>query len=151
MHKAFPLLEESSYWQCNFPLPVEGVPTARRMEIPLPKSLHCYDEETASQRELAVTLRRWLMKLEKLIIEGKVTIVDDDGKPLKKVDYPRNHDSNDEDLPDKLQDICDNLDIRVRDINECEVPRTCPCYGIYNNTPEGYNCNCLQGAIEDGK
>nr|GEZ88566.1 hypothetical protein [Tanacetum cinerariifolium] len=30
-----------------------GDPTAR--------SLHCYDEETGSQRELAVTLRRWLM------------------------------------------------------------------------------------------
>nr|GFC38524.1 hypothetical protein [Tanacetum cinerariifolium] len=57
----FPLLEESSHWQYNFPLPVEGVPTARRMKIPLLKSLHCYDEETASQRELAVTLRRWLM------------------------------------------------------------------------------------------
>nr|GEU92878.1 ribonuclease H-like domain-containing protein [Tanacetum cinerariifolium] len=61
IHKAFPLLEESSHWQYNFPLPVEGVPTARRMEIPLLKSLHCYDEETASQRELAVSLRRWLM------------------------------------------------------------------------------------------
>ncbi|GJT55636.1 retrovirus-related pol polyprotein from transposon TNT 1-94 [Tanacetum coccineum] len=52
-------------------------------------------------------------KLEKLIIEEKVTIVDDD-KPQKKVDYPGDHDSDDEDLPDKLQDICDNLDIRVR-------------------------------------
>ncbi|GJR13473.1 hypothetical protein Tco_0796125 [Tanacetum coccineum] len=28
-------------------------------------------------------------KLEKLIIEGKVTLVDDDSKPLKKVEYPR--------------------------------------------------------------
>nr|GFA96211.1 hypothetical protein [Tanacetum cinerariifolium] len=36
MHKAFPLLEESSHWQYKFPLPVEGVPTARRIEIPLP-------------------------------------------------------------------------------------------------------------------
>ncbi|GJZ43666.1 retrotransposon protein, putative, ty1-copia subclass [Tanacetum coccineum] len=95
---------------------------------------------------------------------GKVNLVDDDGKPLKKVDYPGNHDSDDDvclvdndmarfmatetvgfgtkslleqlidsyengdydedlyyddmykgqDLPDKLQDICDNLDIRVR-------------------------------------
>ncbi|GKB51322.1 retrotransposon protein, putative, ty1-copia subclass, partial [Tanacetum coccineum] len=103
-------------------------------------------------------------KLEKLIIDGKVTLVDDDGKPLKKVDYPGDHDSEDEvesvdndmarsmaservgfgtkslleqwrdsyengdydedpydddmyegqDLPDKIQDICDNLDIRVR-------------------------------------
>ncbi|GJS61883.1 retrotransposon protein, putative, ty1-copia subclass [Tanacetum coccineum] len=105
-----------------------------------------------------------IRKLEKLIIEEKATLVDDDGKPLKKVDYLGDHDSNDEVflvdndmahsmatetvgfgtkslleqwtdsyvngdydedpydgdmyegqvLPDKLQDICDNLDIRVR-------------------------------------
>nr|GFA72885.1 hypothetical protein [Tanacetum cinerariifolium] len=36
MHKAFPLLGESSHWQYKFPLPVEVVPTARRMEILLP-------------------------------------------------------------------------------------------------------------------
>nr|GFC63853.1 hypothetical protein [Tanacetum cinerariifolium] len=36
MHKAFPLPGESSHWQYKFPLPVEGVPTAKRMEIPLP-------------------------------------------------------------------------------------------------------------------
>ncbi|GJZ17046.1 retrotransposon protein, putative, ty1-copia subclass [Tanacetum coccineum] len=103
-------------------------------------------------------------KLEKLIIDEKVTLVDDDGKHLKKVDYPGDHDSEDEfesfyndmsrsmtsesvgfctkslleqwrntyengdydedpydddmyegqDLPDKIQDICDTLDIRVR-------------------------------------
>ncbi|GKA39136.1 hypothetical protein Tco_0731687 [Tanacetum coccineum] len=35
-------------------------------------------------------------KLEKLIIEGKITLVDDDGKPLKKVDYLGDHDSDDE-------------------------------------------------------
>nr|GEY88757.1 hypothetical protein [Tanacetum cinerariifolium] len=35
MHKAFLLPGESSHWY-KFPLPVEGVPTARRMEIPLP-------------------------------------------------------------------------------------------------------------------
>nr|GFA55642.1 hypothetical protein [Tanacetum cinerariifolium] len=40
--KAFPLPGESSHWQYKFPL-----------------SLHCCDEETASQREMAVTLRRW--------------------------------------------------------------------------------------------
>nr|GEW29704.1 ubiquitin hydrolase [Tanacetum cinerariifolium] len=44
MHKAFPLLEESSHWQYKFPLPVEGVPTARRMEIPLPGRLHWYQK-----------------------------------------------------------------------------------------------------------
>nr|GEV34328.1 hypothetical protein [Tanacetum cinerariifolium] len=36
MHKAFPLPGESSHWQYKFLLPVEGVPTARRMEISLP-------------------------------------------------------------------------------------------------------------------
>ncbi|GKA35731.1 hypothetical protein Tco_0722222 [Tanacetum coccineum] len=103
-------------------------------------------------------------KFEKRIIKGKVTLVDDDSKPLKKVDYPGDHDSKDEvesvdndmacsmatervgfgtnslleqwrdsyengdydedpydddmyegqDIPDNIQDICDNLDIRVR-------------------------------------
>ncbi|GJW75377.1 ribonuclease H-like domain-containing protein [Tanacetum coccineum] len=37
-----------------------------------------------------------IRKLEKLIINGKVTLVDDDGKPLTKVDYPGDHDSEDE-------------------------------------------------------
>nr|GEY02550.1 putative polyprotein [Tanacetum cinerariifolium] len=37
MHKAFPLLGESFHWQYKFPLPVEGVPTARGMKIPLPR------------------------------------------------------------------------------------------------------------------
>ncbi|GJW66248.1 hypothetical protein Tco_0120672, partial [Tanacetum coccineum] len=67
----------------------------------------------------------------------------DDGKSLKKVDYPSDHDSEDvvesvdndmarsiaservedpydddmyegQDIPHKIQDICDNLDIRVQ-------------------------------------
>ncbi|GJX66474.1 reverse transcriptase domain-containing protein [Tanacetum coccineum] len=35
-------------------------------------------------------------KIEKLIMDGKVTLVDDDGIPLKKVNYPGDHDSEDE-------------------------------------------------------
>ncbi|GJX77755.1 hypothetical protein Tco_0324566, partial [Tanacetum coccineum] len=35
-------------------------------------------------------------KLENLIIDGKITLVDDEGKPLKKVDYTNDHDSEDE-------------------------------------------------------
>ncbi|GJT53627.1 RNA-directed DNA polymerase, eukaryota, reverse transcriptase zinc-binding domain protein [Tanacetum coccineum] len=35
-------------------------------------------------------------KLEKLIIKRKINLVDDDGKPLKKVDYLGDHDSEDE-------------------------------------------------------
>ncbi|GJV08457.1 putative reverse transcriptase domain-containing protein, partial [Tanacetum coccineum] len=103
-------------------------------------------------------------KLEKLIIEGKATLMDNAGKPLNKVENPDDHDSEDEvesvdndmarsmasksvgfgikslleqwmdsyengdydedpydddmyegqDIPDKIQDICDNLYIRVR-------------------------------------
>ncbi|GKA63606.1 hypothetical protein Tco_0763212 [Tanacetum coccineum] len=74
-------------------------------------------------------------KIERLIIEGKVTLVNGEGKPLKKVDYLGDHDSGDEvasidndmenylaskkdgcgqDIPDKIQDICDNFDITVR-------------------------------------
>ncbi|GJT44308.1 hypothetical protein Tco_0953023 [Tanacetum coccineum] len=35
-------------------------------------------------------------KLEKLILDGKVTLLDDDSKPMKKVDYLGDHDSEDE-------------------------------------------------------
>ncbi|GJZ92328.1 hypothetical protein Tco_0664393, partial [Tanacetum coccineum] len=38
-------------------------------------------------------------KLEKLIIDGKIKLVDDEGKPLEKVDYPGDHDSEDEVKP----------------------------------------------------
>ncbi|GJX77347.1 hypothetical protein Tco_0324158 [Tanacetum coccineum] len=59
-----------------------------------------------------------------------VTLVDEEGKHVKKVDYSSDHDNEDEvastdndmanfmalekDLPDKIQDICNNLDIKVR-------------------------------------
>ncbi|GJR31090.1 hypothetical protein Tco_1107322 [Tanacetum coccineum] len=103
-------------------------------------------------------------KIEKRIIDGQVTLVDDEGKPMEKVDYLGDHDSEDEvasidndmanflasenvgygnnslleqwrdsygngdynfdpydddmfedqDIPDKIQEICNNLDIKVR-------------------------------------
>ncbi|GJS84838.1 hypothetical protein Tco_0751379 [Tanacetum coccineum] len=37
-----------------------------------------------------------IRKLEKIIIDGKATLVDEEGKPLKRVDYPGDHDSEDE-------------------------------------------------------
>nr|GFA59185.1 hypothetical protein [Tanacetum cinerariifolium] len=43
MHKAFPVLGESSHWQYKFPLPVEGVPTVRRIEI------HCQEISNDSE------------------------------------------------------------------------------------------------------
>nr|GEY58855.1 retrovirus-related Pol polyprotein from transposon TNT 1-94 [Tanacetum cinerariifolium] len=73
-------------------------------------------------------------KLENLIIDGQSTIVDDAGNPLKKVENMDDHDCEDEvesvdndtaservgfgtqsqDLPEEIQAIRDNLDIRVR-------------------------------------
>ncbi|GJX34716.1 hypothetical protein Tco_0246273 [Tanacetum coccineum] len=35
-------------------------------------------------------------KIIKIILMGKVTLVDDEGEPVKKVDYPGDHDSEDE-------------------------------------------------------
>ncbi|TVU05296.1 hypothetical protein EJB05_48454, partial [Eragrostis curvula] len=31
------------------------------------------------------------------------------------------------------------------DVNECESPKSYPCYGICTNTDGGYQCQCLQG------
>ncbi|GKC15231.1 hypothetical protein Tco_1012013 [Tanacetum coccineum] len=74
-------------------------------------------------------------KIKRLIIDGKVTLLDDASKPLAKVDSSGDHDSEDEvasvdnemanflaskkvgygqDIPDKIQATCDNLDIKVR-------------------------------------
>nr|GEV07365.1 hypothetical protein [Tanacetum cinerariifolium] len=76
-----------------------------------------------------------IRKLKKLIIDGKITLVDDDGKPLKiliirvimivRMSDSYENDDYDEDpydddmyegqgIPDKIQDTCDNLDIKVR-------------------------------------
>ncbi|GKE58950.1 retrovirus-related pol polyprotein from transposon TNT 1-94 [Tanacetum coccineum] len=76
-------------------------------------------------------------KMERFIIDGKVTLVDDEGKLLtREIGYGTNslleqwkesygngdydYDPYDDDMyegqdiPDKIQDICDNLDIKVR-------------------------------------
>ncbi|GJS94448.1 probable leucine-rich repeat receptor-like protein kinase [Tanacetum coccineum] len=53
-------------------------------------------------------------KFEDVLIDGQDTLVDEDGNPLKKVEYPGDYDREDEDLPQEIQAICDNLDIRVR-------------------------------------
>ncbi|GJV55481.1 hypothetical protein Tco_1456486 [Tanacetum coccineum] len=85
---------------------------------------------------LAATKRMLPSKIEKLIIDGKVTLVDDEGKPLEKVASSCGFDSEDEtksyenddygydpydddmyerqDIPDNLQAICDKLEITVR-------------------------------------
>nr|GEW89162.1 putative ribonuclease H-like domain-containing protein [Tanacetum cinerariifolium] len=71
MHKAFPLSGKSSHWQYKFPLPVEGVPTARRMEIPLPGVC------TAMMKKLdnaLVELRKKFEKAKKEKDELKLTL-----------------------------------------------------------------------------
>nr|GEX87337.1 hypothetical protein [Tanacetum cinerariifolium] len=74
-------------------------------------------------------------KMERLVIHGTTTLVDDEGKPLTRVNSSGDHDSEDEvasvdndmdnflaskdvsygwDILDKIQDICDDLDIKVQ-------------------------------------
>ncbi|GJT79816.1 hypothetical protein Tco_1054158 [Tanacetum coccineum] len=72
-------------------------------------------------------------KIERLVIDEKVALVDDQGKPLAKVGILGDHDSGMKlhqsitkwkifwlqrrlamDDPNKIQSICDNLDIKVR-------------------------------------
>nr|GEV02461.1 hypothetical protein [Tanacetum cinerariifolium] len=43
-HKPFLLPGESSHWQYKFPLPVKVVPTARRLEMPLPEVFTVIEE-----------------------------------------------------------------------------------------------------------
>ncbi|GJW79124.1 auxin efflux carrier [Tanacetum coccineum] len=83
-------------------------------------------------------------KVKRLIIDGKEAFVDDDGKPLENVDYASDHDSDNEsagtieetyenvdydydpydedlyegqELPNNIQSICNNLDIKVREVS----------------------------------
>ncbi|GKD79903.1 retrotransposon protein, putative, ty1-copia subclass [Tanacetum coccineum] len=119
------------------------------------------DEELGTNEGTLNLASNGIGKIEKQIMDVKLTLVDNDGKPLKKVYYPGDHDGEDEvesvdndmarsmasewvgfgtkclleqwrdsyeiddydedpydddmnegqDLPDKIQDICDNLDI----------------------------------------
>ncbi|GKA77967.1 copia protein [Tanacetum coccineum] len=71
-----------------------------------------------------------IRKFEDLLIDGKAILVDEAGNPLKKVECLGDYDSEDEvasvdndmarslasekDLPQEIQAICDNIDIRVR-------------------------------------
>nr|GEX41660.1 hypothetical protein [Tanacetum cinerariifolium] len=96
-------------------------------------------------------------KIKRLIIDGTATLVDDKGKPLTKVNSLGDHDSEDEvasesyedgeydydpydddmyegqDIPNMIQDICDNLDIKVRGLFE-ENTRDLDSIGEENGT-----------------
>ncbi|GJV68899.1 hypothetical protein Tco_1484408 [Tanacetum coccineum] len=98
-----------------------------------PSGSSVWNVETSSTSTTSIVDK--IEKLEKLIIDEKATLVDDDGKPLKRVDYLGDHDVRmrdsyengdydedpydddmyeGQDIPDKIQYICNNLDIRVR-------------------------------------
>ncbi|GKD56488.1 hypothetical protein Tco_1289875 [Tanacetum coccineum] len=49
-------------------------------------------------------------KIEKLIIDGKVTLVDDEGNRLEKVDYSGDYDSEDESLLEQWKESYENDD-----------------------------------------
>ncbi|GKA33130.1 high affinity nitrate transporter 2.6-like protein [Tanacetum coccineum] len=90
-----------------------------------------------SSSPITTPIIKKINKIDKLIIDGKVTLVDDEEKPIERKDgYGTNslleqwkesyknddydYDPYDDDLyegqeiPDKIQSICDNLDIKVR-------------------------------------
>nr|GEY25147.1 FAR1 DNA binding domain, zinc finger, SWIM-type, MULE transposase domain, FHY3/FAR1 family [Tanacetum cinerariifolium] len=71
MHKAFPLPGESFHWQYKFPLPVEGVPTARRMEIPLPGDILIEDSEIAVLKSKLEKISKEKNDIEKKIKKFK--------------------------------------------------------------------------------
>ncbi|GKC92450.1 hypothetical protein Tco_1157892 [Tanacetum coccineum] len=111
--------------------PVSKKPTANtsgnKMKVVEPTKENV---ETSSTSTTLITDK--IRKIEKLIIDGKVTLVDDDervgfsAKSLLKQwsDSYENGDYNEDpydddmyegqDFPDKIQDICDNLDISRR-------------------------------------
>nr|GEX24793.1 hypothetical protein [Tanacetum cinerariifolium] len=70
MHKAFLLPGESSHWQYKFPLPVKVVPTARRLEMPLPGVYTAIEE---MMKKLPVK-DRWQAWRETLILGEFLTI-----------------------------------------------------------------------------
>ncbi|GJV69463.1 hypothetical protein Tco_1484972 [Tanacetum coccineum] len=75
--------------------PVDKKPTVNTSGNKKKGPIRVESRSGMSKRVVPVLLDK-IGKLEKLIIEGKVTLVDDNGKPLKNVDYPRDHDSDDE-------------------------------------------------------
>nr|GEU41007.1 retrovirus-related Pol polyprotein from transposon TNT 1-94 [Tanacetum cinerariifolium] len=84
MHKVFPLPGESSHWQYKFPLQVEGVPTARRIEILLLGVCTAMMKKLPGRREKSLSSRKshdtgtygmaidyCIMKEEMSILKGK--------------------------------------------------------------------------------
>nr|GEY28141.1 retrovirus-related Pol polyprotein from transposon TNT 1-94 [Tanacetum cinerariifolium] len=91
MHKAFPLPRECSHWQYKFPLLVEGGPTARRMEIPLPR--------------VCTAMMKKLPKILILVINNSLTL------DVSKDQFEKFSDSNDDStsIDDNYLSI-DNID-----------------------------------------
>ncbi|GJV21925.1 hypothetical protein Tco_1370945 [Tanacetum coccineum] len=97
-----------------------------------------YAEPTKESSSTSTTpIVEKINKVERLIIHGTAILVEDEGIPLKRVDSLGDHDSDDEvasvdndmanfllqrmlamDIFDKIQDICDYLDIKVRGRNK---------------------------------
>nr|GEV48976.1 hypothetical protein [Tanacetum cinerariifolium] len=100
----------------------KGVESTKELVTgPILMALRFWNVKTSSTSTTLIVDK--IGKLEKVIIDGKVTFVDDEGKPLKKDSYEKGDNDEDpynddmcegQDIPDKIQDICDKLDIRVR-------------------------------------
>ncbi|GJW26648.1 hypothetical protein Tco_0040459 [Tanacetum coccineum] len=149
-----PKLVGEGFYTCNVRVEYEWKPLSKKKDVePLKEvsnsnpfnvlnSVENDDDLGANGGSLSTTpIAEKINKIEKLIIDGQVTLVDDKGKPVEKVDYSGDHDSEDEvasvdndmarsmrmmittmtctmmicqKIPNKIQAICDNLDIKVR-------------------------------------
>ncbi|GJT13091.1 hypothetical protein Tco_0860133 [Tanacetum coccineum] len=70
------------------------VGTASPAEVATGSKVTTYDMQEKGQ--CSVPLVEKINVIEKQILEGKLVLMDDDGEPLEKVDYPANSDNGDE-------------------------------------------------------
>nr|GEV99834.1 hypothetical protein [Tanacetum cinerariifolium] len=103
-----------------------------------------------------------IRNFEELLTSGKATLVDEAGNLLKKVEFPDDYDSEDEvasvdnymarsmaskrvghDLPQELQVICNNLDIRVRGDAICMSWKCLEMCDMVGKSRVFFDCSCL--------
>ncbi|GJV04395.1 hypothetical protein Tco_1337964 [Tanacetum coccineum] len=154
---AMPKITREGYYTCNIVLSMSG----NLLDVPVVSGSSFWNMDASSPTTTPIIKK--IDKIEKLIIDGKVTLVDDEGKPLEKVASSCDYDREDEvalvgnemasflakkdsygtqslleqwmesyenddyeydpynddmykghDILDKLQAICDKLDITIR-------------------------------------
>ncbi|GJU17390.1 hypothetical protein Tco_1145356 [Tanacetum coccineum] len=96
---AMPKITGEGYYTCNIRVEYEWKP---------PRCAYCKNVDASSPRTTPIMEK--IDKIEKLIIDGKVTLVDKEGKPFKKVDSSCDYDSEDEILLEQWTESYENND-----------------------------------------